>query len=136
MAAPTLGYMSALGEAATAKYVLLTTFRKDGTPVATPVWGVSRDDKLYVWTETSSWKVKRIRRNPAVTVQACDLRGNMTRGRLVDGTARVLDAAETQRVRSWVRRKYWLTAPLLMVGSDLTRGKDGTIGLEIIPRPA
>jgi hypothetical protein len=125
--------MSALGEVATAKYVLLTTFRKDGTPVATPVWGVARDDKLYVWTETSSWKVKRIRRNSAITIQACDMRGNTTRGRKVEGTARLLDAAETKRVRRWVRRKYWLTAPLLMIGSDLTRGKVGTIGLEVTP---
>ena len=39
--------MSALGDVATAKYVLLTTYRKDGTPVATPVWGIARDDNLH-----------------------------------------------------------------------------------------
>jgi hypothetical protein len=125
--------MTALGNVATAKYVLLTTFRKDGTPVSTPVWGVARDDKLYVWTETGSWKVKRIRRNPAVTVQACDMRGKTTRGTVVEGSARLLDAIDTERVRGWVRRKYWLTAPLLILASNLTRGKDGTIGIEIIP---
>jgi PPOX class probable F420-dependent enzyme len=128
--------MTALGDVATAKYVLLTTYRKDGTPVGTPVWGVARDDKLYVWTETESWKAKRIRRNPAVTVQACDMRGKTTRGNLVEGSARLLDAPETERVRGWVRRKYWLTAPLLVLASNLTRGKDGTIGIEITPAPA
>lgn len=125
--------MTALGDVATAKYVLLTTFRKDGTPVGTPVWGMARDDKLYVWTETNSWKVKRIRRNPSVTVQACDMRGKTMRGNLVAGSARLLDAAETQRVRTWVCRKYWLTGPLLVLGSRLTRGKAGTIGIEITP---
>lgn len=129
----TLRPMTALGDVATAKYVLLTTYRKDGTPVSTPVWGVARDDKLYVWTETESWKVKRLRRNPAVTVQACDMRGKTTRGNLVKGSARLLDAAETERVRGWVRRKYWLTAPLLVLASNLTRGKAGTIGIEISP---
>ena len=58
--------MTALGEIASATYVLLTTYRKDGTPVATPVWAVARDDKLYVWTVADSWKVKRIRNNAAV----------------------------------------------------------------------
>ena len=125
--------MTALGEVAKAKYVLLTTFRKDGTPVGTPVWAVARDDKLYVWTDTDSWKVKRLRRNPAVTAQACDIRGKTTRGNLVEGTARLLDAAGSERVRGWVRRKYWLTAPLLVLGANLTRGKAGTVGIEITP---
>lgn len=125
--------MTALGDVATAKYVLLTTYRKDGTPVGTPVWGVARDGKLYVWTETDSWKAKRIRRNSAVTVQACDMRGKSTRGNLVQGTAHLLDAAGTERVRGWVRRKYWLTAPLLVLASNLTRGKDSTVGIEITP---
>ncbi|MFB7874650.1 PPOX class F420-dependent oxidoreductase [Nocardia sp. NPDC056064] len=122
-----------LGEAATADYVQLTTFRKDGTPVATPVWAVERDGKLYVWTVTDSWKVKRIRRNPEVTVQACNARGSATHGAVVTGTARVLDGAETEQVRSWLRRKYWLTGPLVLLASNLRRGKDGTIGIEITP---
>jgi PPOX class probable F420-dependent enzyme len=129
----TLGLMTALGDVAKAKYVLLTTYRKDGTPVGTPVWGVARDNKLYVWTETESWKAKRIGRNPAVTVQACDMRGKTTRGKLVEGSARLLDATDSERVRGWVRRKYWLTAPLLVLASKLTRGKDGTVGIEITP---
>lgn len=63
------------GQAGTAKYVQLTTFRKDGTPVATPLWAALDGDKLVMWTVTDSWKVKRIRRNPEVLVQACDARG-------------------------------------------------------------
>lgn len=121
-----------LGELQDANFVLLTTFRKDGTPVGTPVWAVARDDKLYVWTVTDSWKVKRIRRNPEVTLQPCDARGR-THGAVAAGTARILDAAETEQVRSWLRRKYWLTGPLVILGSNLRRGKAGTIGIEIVP---
>ena len=55
-----------LGAVGKSEYVLLTTFRKDGTPVGTAVWAVADADKLYVWTVTDSWKVKRLRRNPAV----------------------------------------------------------------------
>ncbi|MFE3545305.1 PPOX class F420-dependent oxidoreductase [Nocardia sp. NPDC059177] len=121
-----------LGEAGTANFVLLTTFRKDGTPVGTPLWAVAREDKLYVWTVTDSWKVKRIRRNPEVTLQPCNAKGD-ARGEIVTGTARLLDAGETERVRSWLRRKYWLTGPLVILGSNLRRGKAGTIGIEITP---
>ncbi|MFD3460059.1 PPOX class F420-dependent oxidoreductase [Nocardia fluminea] len=121
-----------LGELATANYVLLTTFRKDGTPVGTPVWAVSRDDKLFVWTVTDSWKVKRARRNPEVTVQPCSVRGD-AHGDIVTGTARLLDAAETDTVRSMLRKKYWLTGPLVILASNLRRGKAGTIGIEITP---
>ncbi|WP_328663434.1 PPOX class F420-dependent oxidoreductase [Nocardia salmonicida] len=121
-----------LGELATANYVLLTTFRKDGTPVGTPLWAVAREDKLYVWTVTDSWKVKRIRRNPEVTLQPCNARGS-AHGAVVTGTARLLDAAETEQVRSGVRRKYWLTGPLVILASNLRRGKAGTIGIEITP---
>ncbi|WP_280216515.1 PPOX class F420-dependent oxidoreductase [Nocardia neocaledoniensis] len=121
-----------LGDLQAANYVLLTTFRKDGSPVGTPVWAVAHDDKLFVWTVTDSWKVKRIRRNPEVTVQPCNVRG-VAHGATIGGTARILDGAETEQVRSWLRRKYWLTGPLVILGSNLRRGKDGTIGIEITP---
>lgn len=127
--------MTALGEVATANYVLITTYRKDGSPVATPVWAVARNEKLYVWTDVSSWKVKRLQRNPDVTMQACGVRG-ATRpdAPIIAGTARLLDATETEQVRGWIRRKYWLTAPLLVFASNTFRGKDATIGIEITPK--
>lgn len=121
-----------LGEIGTADYVLLTTYRKDGTPVATPLWAVADDGKLYVWTVTDSWKVKRLRRNPAVTVQPCDVKGT-PHGAVVEGTGRILDAAETERVRGLLRRKYRLFGPLVILGSTLRRGKSGTVGIEITP---
>ncbi|MGQ4599019.1 PPOX class F420-dependent oxidoreductase [Nocardia sp. R6R-6] len=123
---------NALEAIAAADYVSLTTFRKDGTPVATAVWAVSDNAKLYVWTVTDSWKVKRLRRNPAVTVQPCSATGT-PRGDVIEATARILDAEGTERVRKLLRRKYWLLAPLLLLGSDLRRGKSGTIGIEIVP---
>ncbi|AFU03254.1 PPOX class F420-dependent oxidoreductase [Nocardia brasiliensis] len=119
-----------LGAVGKAEYVLLTTYRKDGTPVGTAVWAVADGDKLYVWTVTDSWKVKRLRRNPAVTVQPCNVAGK-TRGEIVEGTGRILDPAGTERVRKLLMRKYWLMGPITILGSNLRRGKKGTIGIEI-----
>lgn len=126
------GMTNTLGAVGTSDYVLLTTFRKDGTPVGTPVWAVAEGNKLYVWTVTDSWKVKRLRRNPAVTVQPCDVRGK-TRGEVLNGTGRILDAAETEHVRSLLRKKYWLVGPFVLLGSVLRRGKTGTLGIEVTP---
>jgi uncharacterized protein len=72
--------MNGVGTLAGEKYISLTTFKQDGTPVATPVWVVSDDGRrLLVWTAAQTWKVKRLRRDPRVVVSASDFRGR-TRG--------------------------------------------------------
>ena len=58
------------------EYILLTTFTKDGRPKPTPIWAAPDGDRLLVITEENSWKVKRIRNTPRVTLAACDVRGN------------------------------------------------------------
>ncbi|MFC9898443.1 PPOX class F420-dependent oxidoreductase [Nocardia sp. NPDC127579] len=123
---------NSLGAVGSADYVLLTTFRKDGTPVGTPVWAVAADDKLYVWTVADSWKVKRLRRDPAVTLQPCNPAGK-PHGEVIEGTGRILDEAGTARVRRLLRKKYFILGPLVILGSNLRRGKAGTIGIEITP---
>ena len=60
------------------KYVCLTTFRKSGIGVVTPVWFAERDNKLYVKTRIESGKSKRIRNNPSVRVAPCTIRGKIT----------------------------------------------------------
>lgn len=47
-------------------YIALTTYRKNGTPVMTPVWFIQRDGSLFVWTAADSGKAKRLRHNPCV----------------------------------------------------------------------
>ncbi|MEU3774932.1 PPOX class F420-dependent oxidoreductase [Streptomyces sp. NPDC032472] len=96
-----------LEELGRSPYVSLTTFRKDGTPVATPVWAVVEGGELYVWTRSDAWKVKRIRNNGRVTLAACDVRGRVEEGAAVlEGRARLLDEAGLKRVRRLLGRKY------------------------------
>ncbi|WP_351222649.1 PPOX class F420-dependent oxidoreductase [Streptomyces sp. NPDC002133] len=90
-----------------AKYISLTTFRKDGTGVATPVWFAVAGGELYVWTRTDSWKVKRLGRDSRVTVAPCDVRGRVAEGaERTEGTARLLDEADMKAVRKALLRKY------------------------------
>ncbi|WP_327352289.1 PPOX class F420-dependent oxidoreductase [Streptomyces sp. NBC_01304] len=104
------GTLAALGRA---QYISLTTHRKNGTGVATPVWVTRDGDELYVWTKTNTWKVKRIRNNPRVVVAACDVRGRIAPGApSAEGTARLLPESDLPRLRKLLsakyKLKYWL----------------------------
>ncbi len=92
---------------AAAKYISLTTFRKDGTGVATPVWFAEDGGKLYIWTRSDSWKVKRLRNDKRVAVTVCDARGNIAAGApSAEGTAELLGADAMAAIRRLLSRKY------------------------------
>ncbi|WP_158888844.1 PPOX class F420-dependent oxidoreductase [Amycolatopsis anabasis] len=113
------------------QYVILTTFRKDGTPVPTPLWVASQNGELVVWSERNAGKVKRIRRDGRVEVQGCDFRGNKTHGAKVTGQARILDGEASERVRRAIARKYGIVGQVTMFLSKLRGGKQRTIGIAI-----
>jgi PPOX class probable F420-dependent enzyme len=87
------------------KYLSLTSFRRDGSGVATPMWFVADGGQLVVETDADSYKVKRIRRDPHVRIAVCDARGRL-RGEAVDAEARVLPDSERERVERLLARKY------------------------------
>ncbi|MET9028516.1 PPOX class F420-dependent oxidoreductase [Nocardia sp. NPDC004168] len=121
-------------EMSQSKYVRLTTFKKDGTPVGTPVWVAPDGDRIVVWTNPETWKVKRIRRNPDVTLQVCDGRGRPTAAEVLPGSARILDADGTQRVRDVVADKYGIIGKLAIRGHKLLRGANASVGIAIAPK--
>ncbi|MDM4721925.1 PPOX class F420-dependent oxidoreductase [Micromonospora sp. WMMA1363] len=122
--------MTTLDRLATEKYILLTTFRKDGRAVPTPVWAVRDGEALAVWTVADSGKVKRIRRSGDVTVAPCDVRGR-PHGLAVSGYATLSDVAGTRRVRGLIKQKYRLLGRLTLLGSRLRRGEQGTVGIRV-----
>lgn len=87
-------------------YINLVTFRRDGRGVPTPVWFAPIDDRLYVFTDGTSAKVKRIRATKRIRVAACDVRGKVT-GEWLDGRARVVaDEKLVERAYAALYRKY------------------------------
>ena len=115
-------------------YVSLVTYRKNGTPVATPVWAVAEGEELLVWTRDDSWKVKRLRKDTRVTVTPCDVRGRITEGaQTAEGTARLLEGATALgRVRKAMARKYGLRFRLMDTGGALLRrGKRPHVGIAV-----
>ncbi|MEV6344380.1 PPOX class F420-dependent oxidoreductase [Actinoplanes sp. NPDC051851] len=112
--------MPTLKEISSSRYASLTTFRKDGTPVASPLWVLPDGAGVAFWTITDSWKVKRARNNPRVIVTACDIRGRLT-GAPVEGTARIGDDTDRARIARALGRKYWITGRIGLIRNALSR---------------
>jgi PPOX class probable F420-dependent enzyme len=90
------------------KYCLLISFRRSGEPVPTPVWfGLDAEGRVFVRTESSSAKVKRIRADARVRVAPASSRGKPT-GPLAGGIARVLAQEEEAHAESALRANYGL----------------------------
>ena len=102
-----------------AKYIAFVSHRKDGTSVSTAVWVVPFEGGYAFTTDPDSWKVKRVRRDPTVTVQASNVRGRPRKGApLHQGRAEVLDEVGVAAVRLAVRAKYPIMYRLLIEWSD------------------
>ncbi len=99
------------------KYVLLTTFRKSGDPVATPVWIAPLPDGTAGFTtEPDVGKVKRIRNTPRVTLQACGMRGEVKPGsEVVEATATVKLGADAAAIHKAIGKKYPVIVSLMAV---------------------
>jgi PPOX class probable F420-dependent enzyme len=99
---------SSLSQLGNEPFVSLTTFRRSGEGVPTPVWVARDGDALIVLTPEESHKVGRIRRDPHVRLEPSTRTGRVKGGGpLIDGTAAVIaDPADTERLRGLIKRKY------------------------------
>jgi PPOX class probable F420-dependent enzyme len=102
------------------RYVSLTSFRRDGTPVATPVWVVAHGGRLYVWTGAQTGKIRRIRGNPDVTLAACTARGTVT-GPPSRAQAAIVPARERPEVWDQFRAKYRVQLRAIMLAERISR---------------
>ncbi|MEO1056945.1 MAG: PPOX class F420-dependent oxidoreductase [Actinomycetota bacterium] len=100
------------------KYVSLTTFTKAGAPKPTPVWIVDLGDGMIGFTtEAGSWKTKRIANTPNVTLQPCDMRGNVADGAPTWEATAALDPDRADEVRAKISAKYGVVAKLMSLPS-------------------
>ncbi|OBJ03904.1 PPOX class F420-dependent oxidoreductase [Mycobacterium sp. 1465703.0] len=118
---------------AEAQYILLTTFTKDGKPKPTPIWAAvdkERGDRLLVITQEKSWKVKRIRNTPRVTLATCTVNGRPT-SEAVDGKAAILDKSETAAVYDAIGKRYGIVGKVFNFFSKLRGGMENNVGLAL-----
>ena len=87
-------------------HCLVVSYRRDGTPVAQPVWPGYDGNKVYIWTEAQAYKAKRLRRNPAALIASCSFRGKPL-GPPLAATARILsDPTERAHAEHLIRTQW------------------------------
>ena len=108
---------ASLDEIARHQYVSLTTFRRSGEPVATPVWVARDGDDVVVITVDGVGKTKRLAHTARVELRPCDVRGQVTAGAPCWlGTAQIVrDREGLDAVRRAMSAKY----PLARVGNAM-----------------
>ncbi len=87
------------------QYVQLSTFRKNGISVPTPIWFANDQGKLYMVTSPTTGKVKRIRNNAKVLLAPCTGRGKVL-GEQIEGRAHVLPEAQYEKTAKILIHKY------------------------------
>jgi uncharacterized protein len=105
-------------------YMALTTFRKNGQAVVTPVWFAQEGDKLYLFSGATAGKVKRITHTARVMAAPCTMGGTLL-GDAVEANARILQTAEERRMADRaLTRKYGWQKRLLFFWYRLRGEKD------------
>lgn len=124
----------ALAPFATQRTVARTTFRRDGTPVSTPVSIAVDGDRAVFRSFANAGKTRRILRDPAVEVAPSTFGGRPT-GPAVRGTARKIDGAEADVAARLLRRTYpFLHGILVPLAHRMGRRRTGpTVHFELVP---
>lgn len=112
------------------KHALLVTYKRDGTPIPSPVWFARDAHRVYVWTEVNALKAKRLRRDPRALLATCTARG-VPLGDPVAARGRILEEESERRHAAAVIRRTWGPWRRLLV--RLSRPVTEVHYLEFIP---
>ena len=93
------------------KYINLETYKKDGTPIRTPVWFVIDNDLIYVITRDSTGKVKRLKNNQDVQIVSCSFKGEPN-NEWIKGKAEKITGEEADIAIKLRKKKYGMFARL------------------------
>ena len=94
------------------KYINLETYKKDGTPIRTPVWFVIDNDLIYIITRDSTGKVKRLKNNQNVRIVPCSFKGESKNG-WIKGKAEKIAGEDADKVIELRKKKYGISARLI-----------------------
>ena len=100
-----------LGQFLDQKYINLETYKKNGTPVRTPVWFVIDNDLIYVITRDSTGKVKRLKNNQDVRIVSCSFKGE-PKNEWVKGKTEMITGEEADKAIKLRKKKYGMFARL------------------------
>ena len=108
-----------LGQFYDQKYINLETYKKDNTPIKTPVWFVIDNGLVYIITRESTGKVKRLKNNQNVRIVPCSFKGEI-KSEWVNGKAQKITGSEADKVIEIRKKKYGFSARLVEVKLQLS----------------
>ena len=92
------------------KCISLTTYKKNGEGVSTPIWFARDNNDIYIMTNEKTWKAKRIRNNPKVAFVSCNYMGKVKRkfsDLRIHGDVEFLEGEEGFKAEQNIAKKYW-----------------------------
>ena len=110
------------------KYLNLETYRKDQTPVQTPVWFVIENDQIYITTKETTGKVKRLRNNQNGRIAVCSMKGDIKGIWINVGLERINEDSDVEKIVKLRKKKYGFSARLI---SMFTSQKGKTVAYSI-----
>ena len=115
------------------RVISLETYRRNGLPVRTPVWFLRENGLLYVYTDDSTGKVKRLRRNPKVKVAPSHFRGK-PKADYIDAQAHIEAAADfVNQYHEKIYGQYGWQATLTRLLNRFSRSKAHDVIIVIRP---
>ena len=104
------------------EYINLVTYKKDKTPVTTPVWVADFSDSLVVTTSINAGKVKRVRNNGKATIYITNQNGSKKLSKSLDLEASLIEDVDMKKqAADTIRKKYGMMAKIIMKGPDINR---------------
>ena len=113
------------------KYLSLETYKRDSTPIQTPVWFVTENDQLYITTKETTGKVKRLRNNQNARIAVCSMKGDIKSDWVDVGLEKIPQESDVVKIVKLRKKKYGFSARLV---SMFTSQKGKTVAYSIVAR--
>ena len=113
------------------KYLNLETYKKDQTPVKTPVWFVIENDQIYITTKETTGKVKRLRNNQNGRIAVCSMKGDIKGDWISVGLEQINEDSDVEKIVKLRKKKYGFSARLISMFTS-QKGKTVAYSLQFI----
>ena len=115
------------------KYINLETYRKDQTPVKTPVWFIINNDRILITTKETTGKVKRLRNNQNARIAICSMKGDIKSNWVNVGVQKITQESDVEKIVKLRKKKYGFSARLISMFTS-QKGKTVANSLELLNR--
>ena len=113
------------------KYLSLETYKRDNTPIQTPVWFVTDKEQFYITTKETTGKVKRLRNNQNARIAVCSMKGDIKSNWVNVGLEKIPEESDVEKIVKLRKKKYGFSARLI---SMFTSQKGKTVAYSIVAR--